>query len=111
LKETGGTPLTITDANFDSLVRSGGPIVVDFWAAWCGPCRIIGPIIESLAAERSDVRFGKLNVDENPRTSSQFVVSTIPTLIFFGEGKEKDRLNGAVPKAHIERWINQQLRT
>jgi thioredoxin 2 len=110
LSLTNAGTVTITDANFESLVRSGGPIVVDFWAAWCGPCRIVGPIIENLAAERSDVRFGKLNVDENPATSARFVVSSIPTLIFFADGKEKDRLTGAAPKPHIERWIAQQMR-
>ena len=103
-------PVIVTDANFDSVVRDATPIVVDFWAAWCGPCRIVAPIIEDLAASRGDVRFGKLNVDENPRTASRFVVSSIPTLIFFADGRERDRLTGAAGKPHLERWIDQQLR-
>src|SRR5437660_7581524 len=83
----GGHPVELTDANFQSRIASG-PMVVDFWAAWCGPCRAIAPLIEQLAAERRDVRFGKLNVDENPRTKAQFGVQGIPLLIFFSGGAE-----------------------
>lgn len=102
-------PVTATDENFAQVV-SGGPLVVDFWAAWCGPCRVVGPVIDALSMERSDVRFAKLNVDENPRTAAAFSVSSIPTLIFFNGGSERDRLMGAVPKAQLVRWIDQQLR-
>ena len=106
----GGEPIVITDTNFDSVVRDGTPIVVDFWAPWCGPCRTIAPTIEAMARERGDVRFGKLNVDENPRTAGRFMVSGIPTLILFNDGAEQDRLQGAAGRPHIERWIDQQLR-
>ncbi|MEO8034900.1 MAG: thioredoxin [Acidobacteriota bacterium] len=104
----GGRPIDITDATFAATVGQG-PIVVDFWAAWCGPCRIIGPVIEQLASERRDVRFGKLNVDENPGTSAKFGVQGIPLLIFFRDGQERGRLVGAHPRASIESAIRQYL--
>ena len=103
-----GHPLTVTDANFASSIASGR-FVVDFWAAWCGPCRMIGPVIEELARERSDVRFGKLNVDENPRTAAAFRVQGIPLLVFFRDGVEAGRVTGAVPKTQIEAAIRQFL--
>ena len=105
---TTGAPLELTDANFRSATASGA-FVVDFWAAWCGPCRMIGPVIEELARERSDVRFGKLNVDQNPRTSAAFGVQGIPLLVFFRDGVEKGRVTGAVPKGHIEHAIARYL--
>ncbi|MCU1228447.1 MAG: thioredoxin [Acidobacteria bacterium] len=101
-------PVTITDADFASTIASGS-VVVDFWAPWCGPCRMIGPILEQIAAERSDVRIAKLNVDENPRTSSKFGVQSIPLLVFFRDGVEKGRLVGAVPRPQIESAIRQYL--
>jgi thioredoxin len=104
----GGHPIELTDANFQSQVGSG-PMVVDFWAAWCGPCRVIAPVIEQLAAERRDVRFGKVNVDQNPHTASRFGVQGIPLLIFFSGGKERGRLVGAHPRANIETAIRQYL--
>ena len=100
----GGEPLILTDANFRESIASGA-FVVDFWAAWCGPCRVIAPVIEALAAERSDVRFAKLNVDENPRTAAAFKVQGIPLLIFFRDGVEVGRLVGAVPRPQIESAI------
>jgi thioredoxin 2 len=103
-----GAPIELTDATFRTAIASGG-FVVDFWAAWCGPCRTIGPVIEELARERSDVRFGKLNVDENPRTSAAFGVQGIPLLVFFRDGVERGRVTGAVPKAHIEQAIARYL--
>ena len=104
----GGHPLTVTDANFAQSIASGRS-VVDFWAAWCGPCRTIAPLIEELARERSDIRFAKLNVDENPRTASAFRVQGIPLLVFFRDGVETGRLTGAVPKPQIEAAIRQYL--
>jgi thioredoxin 2 len=104
----GGHPIVITDATFANTIRNGS-YVVDFWAAWCGPCRMIGPIIDELAAERSDVTFAKLNVDENPRTASQFGVQGIPLLIFFKNGAEAGRVVGAVPRGQIEAAIQRYL--
>jgi thioredoxin len=105
----GAHPVELNDANFRAEVGRGG-MVVDFWAAWCGPCRMIAPIIEELATERTDVRFGKLNVDENPRTASQFGVQGIPLLIFFKDGAERGRVVGAVPRHRIEAAIEQYLK-
>lgn len=103
-----GHPIVLSDATFAEKIRNGS-FVVDFWAAWCGPCRTIGPIIDELARERSDVTFGKLNVDENPRTASQFGVQGIPLLIFFRNGAEAGRVVGAVPKGQIEAAMQRYL--
>ena len=99
-----GHPIELTDATFRDAIGKGD-FVVDFWAAWCGPCRMIAPVIEQLAAERQDVRFAKLNVDHNERTSASFNVQGIPLLVFFRDGREVGRVTGAVPKPHIEAAI------
>ncbi len=99
-----GHPIELTDASFRSAIATGS-YVVDFWAGWCGPCRMIAPVIEELARERNDVRFAKLNVDQNPRTASAFGVQGIPLLVFFRDGAEKGRVTGAVPKGQIEAAI------
>ena len=104
----GGHPITLSDENFREQIGRGS-VVVDFWAAWCGPCRMIAPVIEQLASERRDIRFAKLNVDENPRTSSAFGVQGIPLLVFFKDGVERGRVVGAVPKGQIEAAIRQYL--
>ena len=104
-----GHPVELNDSNFQSTIGSGD-FIVDFWAAWCGPCRILGPVIDQLASERKDVRFGKLNVDQNPRTSAAFGVQGIPLLVFFRNGAEAGRVVGAVPKAHIEAAIARYFR-
>jgi thioredoxin len=103
-----GHPVTVSDSDFKKQIAQG-PAVVDFWAPWCGPCRMIGPVIEQLAGERKDIRFAKLNVDENPRTSQDFGVHGIPLLVFFKDGVERGRVVGAVPKGQIEAAIRQYL--
>ena len=103
-----GHPVEITDATFASSI-SAGASVVDFWAPWCGPCRTIAPVLEQLAAERADIRFGKLNVDDNKRTAAAFRVQGIPLLVFFKDGVERGRLTGAHPRASIEAAIRQYL--
>ncbi len=103
-----GHPVELSDANFSSQIAAGRA-VVDFWAPWCGPCRAIAPVIEQLAADRRDIRFGKLNVDQNPRTSSLFRAQSIPLLVFFSDGKERGRLVGAHPRTNIEAAIRQFL--
>ena len=99
-----GHPVELNDSNFKSAIDSGD-YIVDFWAGWCGPCRLIAPVIEQLASERDDVHFAKVNVDENPRVSAAFGVQSIPMLVFFRDGAEVGRVTGAVPKAHIEKAI------
>lgn len=93
-------PLTVTDGNFAELVgKATRPVFLDFWAGWCGPCLMIGPFIEELAADlEGRVDVGKLNIDENRETARHFGVSSIPTMIIFDQGREVDRIVGAVPK-------------
>jgi thioredoxin len=101
-----GHPVDVTDANFQSTIGSGR-FIVDFWAAWCGPCRMVAPVLEQIASERTDVRVAKLNVDQNPRTAAQFGVQSIPLLVFFRDGREVGRLVGAHPKGNIDAAIRQ----
>jgi thioredoxin 2 len=105
------SPVTVTDATFATEVeRSPVPVVLDMWAAWCAPCRMIAPIVEELAAEMAGrVRFGKLNVDENPVTAGRFDVRSIPTLLVLEQGREIDRLVGVQPKAEIARQLERVI--
>lgn len=100
-------PITITDANFASEVeQSPLPVLLDMWAVWCGPCRMIAPAIEQLTTELAGrVRVGKLNIDENPQTAARFGVRSIPTLLVLKNGREIDRLVGALPKQEILRRL------
>lgn len=95
--------LNITDSNFDAVLAEGQPVMVDFWAPWCGPCRRVSPIVEELAAEYAGkVRICKCNVDENDGIPMKYSIRNIPTLLFFKNGELVDRLVGAVPKQEIE---------
>ena len=95
-------PLTLTDYNFDENIRKYPLLVVDFWAPWCGPCKMVSPIIEQLAIElRGKAVFGKLNVDENPTVANIFRIQSIPTLIIFKNGEAVDGVMGAVPKQQL----------
>ncbi|HXU09500.1 MAG TPA: thioredoxin TrxC [Blastocatellia bacterium] len=100
-------PVIVTDANFaEEVERSPLPVLLDMWAPWCGPCRMIAPVIEQLAAELAGrVKVAKLNTDENPMTGSRFNVRSIPTLLVLKDGKEVDRLVGAMPKQEILRRL------
>jgi thioredoxin 2 len=100
-------PVKVTDATFAAEVeQSPLPVVLDLWAAWCGPCRMLEPIIEELAGEMAGrLRFAKLNVDENPTTASRFNVRSIPTLLVLRGGREIDRIVGVQPKAEIVRRL------
>jgi thioredoxin 1 len=103
-------PIILTDSNFSGAVSANELLVVDFWAPWCGPCRMVGPIIEALSAEYTcKAAFGKMNVDENQVVPSSFGIMSIPTIIIFNHGKEVERLVGAYPKAHIEAMIKRYL--
>ena len=105
-----GKPIILSDATFSSEISKYPVMVVDFWAAWCGPCRTVAPIIEQLAREYSGrVAFGKLNVDENPLTSSEFQVESIPTLLIFRDGEPVDGIIGAAPKHQIESKLKPHL--
>ena len=105
-----GKPIILSDATFSSEISKYPLMVVDFWAAWCGPCRMVAPIVEQLAKEYSGrVAFGKLNVDENPLTSNEFEVQSIPTLLIFRDGQPVDAIIGAAPKYQIESKLKAQL--
>ncbi|HEX5630986.1 MAG TPA: thioredoxin [Acidimicrobiia bacterium] len=91
--------ITANDQNFNELIAGDTPVLVDFWAAWCGPCRMIEPIVEEIAAEyQGKLRVAKLNVDENPQTAGTYDVMSIPTLIVFQKGELRKRMVGAMPK-------------
>jgi thioredoxin 1 len=100
----------VTDATFEhDVLRADTPVVLDFWAPWCGPCRIVAPHLEELDAQRDDLRVVKLNVDDNPQTARQYGVMSIPTLIVFKDGQEKARVIGARGKDAILREIEPHL--
>ncbi len=103
-------PITITDADMDEAVKKYGTIVVDCWAPWCGPCRMVGPIIEELAKEmQGKIVFGKLNVDENPMTSTKHQIMSIPTLLVFKNGALVDQIIGAMPKDVLKQKLGSYL--
>jgi thioredoxin len=105
-----GKPIILSDASFSSEISKHPLMLVDFWAVWCPPCRMVAPIIEQLAKEYAGrVAFGKLNVDENPLTSNEFEVQSIPTLLIFKNGEAVDGIIGAVPKHQLESKIESHL--
>jgi thioredoxin 1 len=104
-------PIEITDANFEQeVVKSDLPVLIDFWAVWCGPCKMIAPLVEELAGEyHGKVKIGKVDVDNNPNISMQFGIRSIPTLLVFNGGKVVDQIIGAVPKQAIAAKLDAQL--
>ncbi|MCF8255306.1 MAG: thioredoxin [Bacteroidia bacterium] len=103
--------IELTDSNFEEVVlKSDKPVLVDFWAEWCGPCRMVGPVVEELSKEyEGKAVIGKLDVDNNPRVATEFGIMSIPALLFFKDGKVVDKQVGAVPKHVLANKLNAQL--
>jgi thioredoxin 1 len=100
----------VTDNNFQAeVLESDKPVLVDFWAPWCGPCRVVAPVLEEIASERDDLRIVKLNVDENQQTAAQYGVMSIPTMILFKNGNVAKTVIGAYPKKRLESELESEL--
>lgn len=105
-----GRPIEVTDRTFAEFIRNNPLVVVDCWAPWCAPCRIIAPVIEEMARDYAGkITFGKLNVDENPRVAMEYRIMSIPTLLVFKDGRLVDRIIGAMPRAMLEPRILRHL--
>ena len=105
-----GKAIELNDANFDQFINSDKPVLVDFWAEWCGPCKMIGPLVEELAGEYDGKAvIGKLNVDENPGVTARFGIRSIPTLLVFKSGQIVDKQVGAVPKSVLAQKLTAQI--
>ncbi|GAA5096653.1 thioredoxin [Bartonella acomydis] len=106
------TCITVDNSNFENeVLNSSTPVVVDFWAHWCGPCKMIAPILDEISAEmQNQVKIAKVNIDENPELATQYGVRSIPTLLMFKGGNVSSNIVGASPKARISEWIKEALR-
>jgi thioredoxin 1 len=107
-----GKPAAVTDQTFEQeVLKADKPVLVDFWASWCGPCRMVAPVMEEIAAENEKVKVAKLDVDANPITAGRFGVRAIPTMILFKDGREAQRLVGYMPKERLLQQIQPHMGT
>ena len=105
-----GSITEVNDSNFQAeVLEAESPVLVDFWAPWCGPCRMVAPVLEEMAGERSDLKIVKINTDENPQVSAKFEILSIPTLILFKHGQVAAKVIGAMPKKRLEAELEPAL--
>lgn len=104
-----GAPVSLDRTNFDDAMRSGRPVVVDFWATWCGPCRAFAPVFAAAAARHQGIVFAKVDTDANPELSARFSIRSIPTLAMFLDGRLVQRISGALPASEFAQWLQQSL--
>ena len=101
--------LDLTQSNFDETIANNEIVIIDFWAPWCGPCKMIAPVLEQIAEERDNLTIAKVNVDNNPNSPGKFGVRGIPTLVLFHNGKMVDQATGAKQKGGFDDWLNRHM--